>query len=183
VSPAPNGTESRILEAALRTLARQGADNFSMAGIGREAGISRRTLYRYFHNRDEVLQAVAVHVGESYARVVDDVIAADPDLDRRVEVVLHATVHYADYNPAAIAVLRIEPAFTYQFLESTIDRYIEVVRNAIAPVADRIPAVRAGKVTELELAEVVVRLGISGFSLRSEGSEALGRSLARLIRP
>jgi AcrR family transcriptional regulator len=178
----PNGTASRILEAALRTLARQGANNFSMAGIGREAGISRRTLYRYFHSSDEVLQAVAVHVGTSYVRAIDAAIAKDPDLDKRIETVLLATVHYGDYHPAAVAVFRMEPGFTLGYLESTLPHYIEVVRKAIEPVVEQIPAVSSGAVTDAEVAEIIIRLGISGFSIQSPGTEAVSRVFAQLVR-
>ncbi|MFI5040421.1 MAG: TetR/AcrR family transcriptional regulator [Acidimicrobiales bacterium] len=178
----PNGTANRILEAALRTLARQGADNFSMASIGREAHVSRRTLYRYFHNRDEVLEAVAVHIGNSYARAIDEAIAANPDIDRRIEVILSATVNYGDFHPAALAVMQMEPGFTFQFLQSTLPDYIEVARKGIEPVAQQVPALRSGSVTVEQVAEVVIRLGISGFSFPSKGAEDLGEVLTRLIR-
>lgn len=178
-----NGTATRLLEAALRTLARQGADNFSMASIGREAGVSRRTLYRYFHNSDEVLQAVAVHVGESYVRAIDEAIAAEPALERRIEVVLHTTVHYGDYHPAAVAVFRMEPAFTLQFLETTLDHYIAVLRDAIDPVLAKIPATKSGAVTPELLAEIIIRIGISGFSLHSDATDQLAGAFAALIQP
>jgi AcrR family transcriptional regulator len=176
----PNGTATRLLEAALRTLARQGTDNFSMANIGREAGVSRRTLYRYFHNSDEVLQAVAVHVGDSYVRAVDDAIAKEPALDKRVEVLLHATIHYGDYHPAAVAVFRMEPAFTLQFLESTLDRYIDVVRGALEPAHGEVPALAEGTVTPEVFAEILIRLGISGFTMHSAGVELIASAFAKI---
>lgn len=177
----PNGTATKIIEAALRTLARQGPENFSMAGIGRQAGVSRRTLYRYFHSSDEVLQEVAVHVGNSYQNAIEAAVVAEPTPDRRVEVVLYATMHFGDYEPAALAVLRLDPTFTLRFIEQTIEHYVEVLRVALDPVSEQIPGVASGRVTVVEVAELVIRLGISGFSLHSLRVDTVPTAFAALI--
>ncbi len=178
-----NDTERRILDAALETIARQGAGQVSMASIGRTANVSRRTLYRYFHNSSDVLQAVAVHVGKSYVRAIDAAIAKDPDLDRRIEVVLSATVHYGDYQPVAAAVMRSEPAFTLQFLESTFSHYVDVIHKAIAPVVGDVAAVKSGRITAEELANVITHLGISGFIFQVGGTnDHLTRVFAEIAR-
>jgi AcrR family transcriptional regulator len=48
-----------ILEALLRHLKAGDADNVSMDDLAREAGVSRRTLYRYFPTRDDLLAGAA----------------------------------------------------------------------------------------------------------------------------
>ena len=50
--PANNETVNRILDGALRALARRGLRKLSMSDICEEAGISRGTLYRYFKSKD-----------------------------------------------------------------------------------------------------------------------------------
>jgi AcrR family transcriptional regulator len=176
-----NGTAERILDSALRALARHGSSQFSMSDIGREAGISRRTLYRYFRNREDVLQAVAVHIGSSFAKAVDEAIAAHPDLDDRLSVVLGATVNYEMYDPAAIAVLRLEPGFTREFIEGTLQHYVDVVRDALEPAVSRVQAVANGSVSLQQLAEIVLRLGLSAFFLHSDGAAELPDTFARLL--
>jgi AcrR family transcriptional regulator len=178
-----NGTPERILEGALRALARHGADHFSMVDIGREAGISRRTLYRYFRNRDDVIQAVAVHIGNTYAKAVEEAIAAQPAPEDRLRVVLSATVHYGDYHPAAINVLRLEPGFTLAFIEETLQHYVDVVRDALQPAACSIPAVMSGAVAVGQLAEIVVRLGLSAYFLHSPGTGQLTDAFVGLVTP
>ncbi|MEV0266468.1 helix-turn-helix domain-containing protein [Streptomyces sp. NPDC050617] len=44
-----------ILETALRLFTEQGYDETSMAQIAREAGVSQRTLFRYFGTKEELL--------------------------------------------------------------------------------------------------------------------------------
>lgn len=48
-----------ILEALLEHLEHGDADDVSMDGLAQEAGVSRRTLYRYFPTRDALLAAAA----------------------------------------------------------------------------------------------------------------------------
>jgi AcrR family transcriptional regulator len=48
---------SAILDALLRHLEAGDADDISMDDLAQEAGVSRRTLYRYFPTRDDLLAA------------------------------------------------------------------------------------------------------------------------------
>ena len=178
-----NETSERILEGALRALARHGADRLSMVDVGREAGVSRRTLYRYFRNRDDVLQAVATHVGSSYAKAIDEAIAANPAFEDRVGVVLSATASYGEYHPAAIGVLRLDPGFTLAFIESTLQHYVDVVRDALEPAVSSVPAVLSGAVTPDQFAEIVLRLGLSAFFIHSDGAAGLPAAFVGLVGP
>lgn len=51
---------SNLLDATERVLARVGVTALSMGAVAREAGYSRGVVYRYFDNRDEVLDALVV---------------------------------------------------------------------------------------------------------------------------
>ena len=51
-----------ILEAAIFKLESNGADDISMAEIAESAGVSLRTLYRYFDDRAALLQAAGEHL-------------------------------------------------------------------------------------------------------------------------
>jgi AcrR family transcriptional regulator len=181
VAPPSNDRAASILEAALRTLARQGADNFSIVNIAREAHVSRRTIYRYYSSTEDILAGVAEYVGGSFARAIEEAVSATPDLDRRFEVVMTATMRYGDYQPAAIAVMRMEPAFTIEFLSNTIGDYVDVIRAAIAPVIDRVPAVTDGRISEEQLAELIIRIGISGFLIPSQVLDTMPAAMASLM--
>jgi AcrR family transcriptional regulator len=51
-----------MLEAAIAHLETKGADDVSMAEIAESAGVSLRTLYRYFPDRAALLQAAGEHL-------------------------------------------------------------------------------------------------------------------------
>ncbi len=52
-------TQRVILDAAVELLERAGVSELSVRAVAKQAGISERTVFRYFANRDEFLDAVA----------------------------------------------------------------------------------------------------------------------------
>ena len=59
-----NSTRTRILEAALEILSRDGPAKASMAEIARRAGLSRQGLYLHFSSKDALTYAAARHAFE-----------------------------------------------------------------------------------------------------------------------
>ncbi|MBU1375102.1 MAG: TetR/AcrR family transcriptional regulator [Alphaproteobacteria bacterium] len=58
--------ETRILQAALKIIAKRGVDQLTLAEAGEAAGYSRALPAHYFGSRDDLLAAVAAHVVETY---------------------------------------------------------------------------------------------------------------------
>ncbi|MCQ2349923.1 MAG: TetR/AcrR family transcriptional regulator [Paludibacteraceae bacterium] len=54
-------TRLHFIETARRLVSQHGRDNVTMNDIATEAGTSRRTIYTYFTNRDEVYYAILEH--------------------------------------------------------------------------------------------------------------------------
>nr|WP_257909546.1 TetR/AcrR family transcriptional regulator [Janibacter limosus] len=97
-SPSSSDTTETISDGAMRALARHGS-GLSMTDICRESGVSRGTLYRYFANREEVLQAVNAKILEVNRALFDAAIAARPDPADRVEVMLHTMLDFPSLFP------------------------------------------------------------------------------------
>jgi len=53
----------RLLEAAARCIARDGMAGASIAAVAAEAGVSRPTVYRYFADRQALVEATLMHAG------------------------------------------------------------------------------------------------------------------------
>jgi AcrR family transcriptional regulator len=60
--PKPRHTRTSIVEASLRLLADVGVPGFNLRALARELGLSPMGLYRYFADKDELLDAVIAHV-------------------------------------------------------------------------------------------------------------------------
>jgi AcrR family transcriptional regulator len=63
-------SRTAILDAARRVAARDGARDLSLRGVAAEAGFAPAALYGYFHNKDELLLALAADDLSALARVM-----------------------------------------------------------------------------------------------------------------
>lgn len=53
----------RLLDAAVRCVAREGMAGANIAAVAAEAGVSRPTVYRYFADRQALVEATFLHAG------------------------------------------------------------------------------------------------------------------------
>jgi AcrR family transcriptional regulator len=65
---------AKVVDGALRAIARFGLTKLTVDDVAREAGISRATLYRYFPGRGAVLAAVVKSETERLQRGLDDAL-------------------------------------------------------------------------------------------------------------
>src|SRR5882757_3039047 len=65
---------AKVVDAALRAIARFGLTKLTVDDVAREAGISRATLYRYFPGRGAVLAAVVQAETERLERGLDEAL-------------------------------------------------------------------------------------------------------------
>src|SRR3954471_5915001 len=66
--------EARVVDGALRAIARYGLTKLTVDDVAREAGISRATLYRYFPGRGAVLSAVIAAETERLQQGLDEAL-------------------------------------------------------------------------------------------------------------
>lgn len=144
-----------------------------MSDICAEAGVSRGTLYRYFGGKDEVLEAISSHVEQAFRQAIVRAVTGRPALADRIEVVLDAIAHQGITNPASIQIIEVEPGFALDFLRREFSHHRQIVADALSPLTSELACVRSGEITELQFAEMVLRLGQSAYLVPSEIGRAL----------
>ncbi|MCK9543251.1 MAG: TetR/AcrR family transcriptional regulator [Novosphingobium sp.] len=73
-------SERRLLAAAVKLIAEKGANGFTLAEIGREAGYSRSLPGHYFETKEQLLARVVEHITQESLDAF-----ADPDADPGIE--------------------------------------------------------------------------------------------------
>lgn len=68
----------QLLELAVGLFARHSFDELSMAGIAREAGISKALLYHYFPSKQELFEATLTQAAEEVGRITEPDPALPP---------------------------------------------------------------------------------------------------------
>jgi AcrR family transcriptional regulator len=84
-------TRQRIIDAALICLDRWGLDKTSLHDVAREAGVTRPTVYSYFANREEVIQAAMIYGGQQFGiKLLEHIQHFSTPRERLLEAVLFA---------------------------------------------------------------------------------------------
>jgi AcrR family transcriptional regulator len=93
----------RLLDAALRRFAGEGAAGLSLRRLAGDLGVSPTTPYRYFHDKDEILAALRAqafdHFAASLERAYEGSAGGDPVL--RAQAVSRAYIEFALNDPGA----------------------------------------------------------------------------------
>jgi AcrR family transcriptional regulator len=82
--PGVNATEGRILDAARRCYLQFGAAKLSVADVGRIAGVSRGSVYKYFPHRDALLERIVEYAITTFIDELDGAMASRNTLEDQV---------------------------------------------------------------------------------------------------
>jgi AcrR family transcriptional regulator len=108
-------TRAKILQAALHHLALFGEDKLSMSGVADEAKISRGTVYRYFANREDLLDGVADFVRQNFSDGVTTAAVAGGTTRAKLQRILRQRVD-PETRQAVRRLRELQPNFTLAFL-------------------------------------------------------------------
>jgi len=158
-----NSTRRRILGATAEVLGRNGTAKLSLSEVASQAGVSRPTLYRYFSDKRELLDAFAVWERQYYERAIAAAIANVPACER-LDAALQVIVDYQLSYPG-LRMVDVEP-----------DQVIRRLARVLPLMRERLQRLCAGPDAELAAA-TAVRVAISQYLVHSDDS---GEFLAQL---
>lgn len=75
------GADGRIVEAAMALFAERGFENTTVAEISERAGVTRRTFFRHFADKRDVVFGGHAHLADTVAAVVAAVPLGNPAMD------------------------------------------------------------------------------------------------------
>ena len=136
-SPRFDRTSAAILDAAARVFSEEGAAA-NLASVAAAAGVSRATLYRYYANRDALLEALVLDaLNDAASRLADAGLERAP-VEDAIERILRAFVTVGDRYAVLVSDLpRVEKADKRQLqtpVRAVLGRGIEtgVLRNDLS---------------------------------------------------
>jgi AcrR family transcriptional regulator len=97
-----------LIKAALRAIAEEGPEKFTLRDVARRAGVSAPAVYRHFEDKDDLLAAVAADCAEHLgAAMVDAVANAPADPLERFRATGIALVRFAVAHPEHFRALNL----------------------------------------------------------------------------
>ena len=156
---------TQILDAAVACFAKRGFHQTSMHDISAEAGISVGLIYRYFHNKEAVIAAMADRHKKQIHEILERARQA-PNLRESLETLF--TAHCGETEPQVTAAFVVD-----LFAEaSRNERVVELVRdvcqtamNGVTELIARSPEAKSSSLTPREMAELIFAVN-DGMLLR-----------------
>ena len=152
-----NSTRHRILVATAEVLGRSGQTKLSLSEVAIQAGVSRPTLYRWFADKKELLEAFGVHEREMFGNGIGRATAGLRGTEK-LDAALRFIVEY-QHSYSGVRLVDIEP---------------EVVITQLSWI---IPVMRAGLLKMLTgansgvKAATAIRVAVSHYIVRSDDDD------------
>ncbi|HEY1687661.1 MAG TPA: TetR/AcrR family transcriptional regulator [Solirubrobacteraceae bacterium] len=170
---------ARISSAAVGLLAEQGHRACSVAAICARAGVSRRTYYEVFDNRDACLTAILVDAEARARRAIGEAHSADGSWRERIRGWLWAILCLADGEPALARVCLVELQHAGETVGAERARMLSGLVEVIdAGRGEGRSAAAAGALTAEALVGAVVAVLVARISDLPLAPEAVGVGLA-----
>jgi AcrR family transcriptional regulator len=153
---------AKVVDGALRAIARYGLTKLTVDDVAREAGISRATLYRYFPGRGAVLAALVAAETESLQRGLDEALGETTTLAEALAAVAGFGARAFADHAALQHLLATEPGTVLPHLCFTgADSLLGVAADRIAPHLCRFMGPLEARRTGEWLARIVLSYGLA----------------------
>lgn len=174
-------TRTRILDAALDLIGRQGIARTSLEDVAAGAQVSRQTVYRHVGSREGLLTQLVLREEERFLARLRTVVAGHRELRPALEAAIAAALYWAREHPLFGRLSQTEPA---ALLPVLLDGHGPVLAAAREVVADLLlrwtPHLDAAE--RAQAAEACTRLLVSyAISPSDADVDDLSRGLARLV--
>lgn len=156
---APGSAEVKVVEGALRCIARWGIGKTTLDDIAREAGCSRATVYRLFPGgKSSLIEMVGRHEIARLLLLVTEQIDAAPDLEQMLVDAIDAAARFFRENAAIVTLAEHEREVLLPILSfDRLDPVLATTSAFLAPLVARFVDDR----TAGELVEWAARLVLS----------------------
>jgi AcrR family transcriptional regulator len=148
----------------------------SLSDIADTAGVARMTLYRHYPTKDDLLRALARHEQRRFDERLADALGSERSAAGRIDAVLRAIVSFQE-DQATRAVVEAEPQFIIERMAHALPVQRATLERLIGDALAQTPAVRAGRATPGDLAELILRVAMSHFVIPHRDPARLLRAL------
>jgi AcrR family transcriptional regulator len=108
---------NQVLTLAKKRFERFGFNKTTVDEIARDAGISKRTLYQEFQNKEKILEELFMYEALSVRKAILNQINKIIDPAERLQAYIRLAIKYLNHNPFIVSVLHDEAGFFAPFLK------------------------------------------------------------------
>lgn len=179
----PASARERLLDAAVRLLAGRRWSQVTMAGVAKDAGVSRQTLYDTFGLRDQLARAVLLReAGHFLEAVTGELDRNRGDAGAAIEAAFGTFIEQARGNPLVRAIVIDEDP---ELVALIFEQGVDVLDLAATRISDALGRhwPQVGRDRARMLADNVVRLALSYAALPAGGGRDPAAEARTLLEP
>ena len=180
--PNEPATRARILEGAVRAVARHGLAKLAMSDVSQSAGVSRGTLYRYFPTREALLDALAQREAERFFERVIEATQSARAGEARLRVLLEHATREVRAHPALQRLLESDPAEVLEGIRRRLPEIVGAFHESFGSALEDTEPVRSGAVTSHQLVDWMTRFLVSMYLFEDPEPEQTLRGLTAMYR-
>lgn len=175
-------THDRILDGAMRAIARHGFGRLAMRDVGVAAGVARGTVYRHFANREALLAELGQREAARFMAQWREALMSVPAGEQRLSAAIEYPTTFAREYPVLQRMLETDPDYLLGAIREHFPAIRATVEQVIGPVISENPFAKAGLVPTSQLVDWFTRLMISNFLLPAEDPATAGRDISAVYR-
>jgi len=93
-----NKKRERVINAALTIFDRDGFHRATMDDIAKLADVGKGSIYRYFKNKDDLLQCILIERTDTFFEDMNNVFSLDIDIAERIQMIIEGWVNFIYQN-------------------------------------------------------------------------------------
>lgn len=173
-------TPARIMDAAFGCVAEMGLSRTTMEDVGRAAGVSRQTVYRYFPSKDQLVMALVQREEERFLDGVRAAFATDDNLEDALFDGILFCLRFAREHPLLDRLLATDSQMLLPYLTTKATPTLVRAREAMVSLIRSKEWVSAALV--VSAADLLVRLAVSyAVTPPDRPVDDVARDLARIV--
>lgn len=172
----------RILDGAELAIGRIGLAKLNMLEVGRSAGVSRGTVYRYFPNREALLTALATREGDRLRAHLAEALKNTRTRADRFEVVMRHAAWHVREHPVLRQLSETDPDFLLRSIRKNFHSIRDTVEELVLPLTDDLAPIKLGIVTGDEFVDWITRILLSAYLFPDPNPERMSRAIAAYMR-
>jgi AcrR family transcriptional regulator len=171
----------QILHGAAQAIARHGISKLGMGDVSSSAAVSRGTLYRYFSNRDELLEHLVAREGRHFQEQMLQALAEAPGGAATVQLALQYAARFAVEHPVLRRIVETDPAFVLTAIRERFRDIRAVIHGPLAPLLAQTEPVRRGAAQTEQLVDWMTRIMISFFLFPDPDPDRMAHDLTAVF--
>ncbi len=166
-----NSIRTRLLDAAITLFFEQGYNSTSVSEVANAAGYSTPTLYKYFENKDALVEGILVRLFEAHGDMLDFPVPKGLSTQQLIELLLSQMSRWAKQHHQELMFISNNLPSVCPELSNGVNPHLEIIKDISGWIQRYTSKRQRGGLTAETLARTIMALVKFGFEMALEAGD------------